>query len=228
MFAAAVDGPAGAGKSSVCKAAAKELGFIYVDTGALYRTIALYLLENGSNPADPEAAGAALPHIKISVEHAPDGQRMVLNGEDVTSRIRTEEVSAAASAVAAVLAVRQFLLGLQRDLAKNSNVLMDGRDIGTVVLPDAQLKVFLTASPEERARRRTVQLQQAGEPADYARILEEIKARDHQDSTRAAAPLKPAPDAILLDTSGLDFRQSVEALTALVRGRYDPSHPSHQ
>lgn len=219
MFAVAIDGPAGAGKSSVAKAAAKELGFIYVDTGALYRTIALYLLEEGIDPASPQAVEAALPHIKIAPEHTPDGQKMYLNGTDVTGRIRTQEVSAATSAAAAIPAVRAYLLGLQRDLAKSNHVLMDGRDIGTVVLPDAPLKVFLTASPEERARRRTRQLEEAGQPADYGRILEEIKARDYQDSTRAAAPLKPAPDSVLLDTSGLTFEQSVDALVALVRGR---------
>lgn len=219
MFAVAIDGPAGAGKSSVAKAAAKELGFLYVDTGAIYRTIALYMLENGIAPTDPAAVEAALPQVKVGLAHTAEGQKMSLNGEDVTSRIRTEEVSAATSAVAAVPAVRAYLLGLQRDLARDNNVLMDGRDIGTVVLPNAQLKVFLTASPEERARRRTAQLAESGQPADYKQILEEIKARDHQDSTRAAAPLKPAPDSVLLDTSGLSFEGSVAALVGLVRER---------
>lgn len=219
MFSVAVDGPAGAGKSSVCKAAAKELGFVYVDTGALYRTIALYMLENGADPSDPEEAAAALPHIHIDLAYGPEGQKMSLNGRDVTGRIRTQEVSMATSAVAAVPAVRAYLLGLQRELAAQHNVLMDGRDIGTVVLPDAPLKVFLTASPEERARRRTRQLAEAGQAADYGQILQEIIARDHQDSTRAAAPLKPAPDSVLLDTSGMGFAQSVEALVSLVRQR---------
>lgn len=219
MFAAAIDGPAGAGKSSVARAAAQELRFLYVDTGALYRTIALYLLENGVPYEDPQAVGAALPEIEVSLSHTPEGQRVFLNGQDVTARIRTEEVSIATSAAAALPEVRAHLLGMQRALAAQNNVLMDGRDIGTVVLPDAPLKVFLTASPEERARRRSAQLEQAGEKADYEEILEEIKARDHQDSTRAAAPLKPAPDSVLLDTSGLSFEESVAALVELVRGR---------
>ena len=220
MFAVALDGPAGAGKSSVAKAAAKELGFVYVDTGALYRTIALYLLERGLDPADPQAAEAALPGLDIRLEYAPEGQKMFLGGEDVTGRIRTPEVSMAASAVAAHPAVRAFLLELQRDLARENNVLMDGRDIGTVVLPQAQLKVFLTASPEERARRRAAQLEESGQAVDYAQILEEIRQRDVQDSTRETAPLKPAEDSVLLDTSDISFAQSVERLVALVRESY--------
>ena len=219
MFCIAIDGPAGAGKSSVAKAAAEKLHFLYVDTGAIYRTIALYLLEKGIDPHDPQAAEAALPGIEVSLSHTEGGQRMFLNGEDVTARIRTEAVSMATSAAAAIPAVRAHLLGIQRGLAEKNNVLMDGRDIGTVVLPNAQLKVFLTASPEERARRRAAQLEQAGERADYEEILKEIKARDHQDSTRDIAPLKPAPDAVLLDTSGLSFAESVEALVGLARGR---------
>lgn len=219
MFAVAIDGPAGAGKSSVAKAAAKELGFLYVDTGALYRTIALYLLDSGADPADPQAAEAALPHIQIQLEYTPEGQKMYLNGADVTARIRTPEVSLATSSAAAIPAVRSYLLGLQRNLAQSGSVLMDGRDIGTVVLPDAQLKVFLTASPEERATRRVKQLEGSGQPADYPRILQEILQRDHQDATRATAPLKPAPDSILLDTTFLSFQQSVDALVSLVRAR---------
>lgn len=217
MFAVALDGPAGAGKSSVAKAAAKELGFVYVDTGALYRTIALYLLEKGLDPADAQAAEAALPGLDIRLEYAPEGQKMFLGGEDVTGRIRTPEVSMATSAVAAHPAVRAFLLGLQRDLARDNNVLMDGRDIGTVVLPQAQLKVFLTASPAERARRRAAQLEQSGQAVDYARILADIRQRDLQDSTREVAPLKPAEGSVLLDTSHMGFEQAVARLVALVR-----------
>ena len=217
MFSVAVDGPSGAGKSSVCQAAAKELGFVYVDTGALYRTIALYVLEKGLDPADPQAVEGALPGIQVDLAYTPEGQKMSLNGQDVTGRIRTPGVSMATSAIAAIPAVRAYLLGLQRGLAKQNCVLMDGRDIGTVVLPVAPLKVYLTASPEERARRRTRQLEGSGQPADSTQVLEDIRQRDYQDSHRATAPLKPAPDAVMLDTSEMGFQQSVEALVSLVR-----------
>lgn len=219
MFAVAIDGPAGAGKSSVAKAAAKELGFIYVDTGALYRTIGLYLLEHGIDPKDAASVESVLPDIRVELAYAGEGQQMFLCGENVTDRIRTPEVSMATSACSAIPAVRAFLLELQRGLAGQNNVLMDGRDIGTVVLPDAQLKVFLTASPEERARRRVKQLQEAGQPADFETILADIQDRDYQDSHRAAAPLKQAEDAVLLDTSGISFEESVAKLTDLVRAR---------
>ncbi len=219
MFAAAIDGPAGAGKSSVAREAAKRLGFVYVDTGALYRTVALYLLDQGVPLRDSQRVAAALPGVQVGLEYGEEGQRMRLNGQDVTGRIRTPEVSMATSAVAAIPAVRAFLLGLQRQLARENNVLMDGRDIGTVVLPQAQLKVFLTASPEERARRRVRQLEESGQPADPAEVLREIRQRDLQDSTRETAPLKPAPDGVLLDTSGLTFQESVESLIGLVRER---------
>ena len=219
MFAVAIDGPAGAGKSSLAKAAAQELGFVYVDTGALYRTVALYLLEQGEDPGNPQAAEAALPHIQVGLEHTPEGQKMYLCGREVTGLIRTPEVSMAASKVSAIPAVRAFLLELQRDLARKNNVLMDGRDIGTVVLPSAQLKIFLTASPEERARRRVAQLEEAGQPADFASILRDIQQRDYQDSHRETAPLRPAEDAVLLDNSDFTFQQSVERLVGLVRER---------
>lgn len=217
MFSVAIDGPAGAGKSSVSKAAAKELGFVYVDTGALYRTIALYLLEHGIEPADPQAVEAALPDIQIDLKYGPDGQKMFLCGEDVTGRIRTPEVSMATAESSAIPSVRAFLLGLQQSLAKRNNVLMDGRDIGTVVLPEAQLKVFLTASPEERARRRVRQLAEAGIQADYQKILDDIVQRDYQDSHRETAPLKQAEDAALLDTSSMSFEESVKTLVQMVR-----------
>ena len=219
MFAIAIDGPAGAGKSSVAKAAAQELGFVYVDTGAIYRTIALHVLRQGVDPHDAPAVEALLPGIQVGLEYAPEGQRMLLNGEDVTGLIRTPEVSMVTSACSAIPAVRAFLLQLQRDLAERSNVIMDGRDIGTVVLPRAQLKVFLTASPEERARRRVAQLQKAGQEADYASILRDIQQRDYQDSHRETAPLRPAEDAVLLDNSDFTFQQSVERLVDLVRQR---------
>ena len=217
MFAVAIDGPAGAGKSSVAKAAAKELGFVYVDTGAIYRTIALYVLRQGVDPHDAAGVEALLPQIQVGMEYTEQGQKMLLNGEDVTGLIRTPEVSMATSACSAIPAVRAYLLQLQRDLAEKNNVLMDGRDIGTVVLPHAQLKIFLTASPEERARRRVGQLEEAGQKADYQSILRDIEQRDYQDSHRETAPLRPAEDSVLLDTTGNVFEQSVAQLVALVR-----------
>ena len=217
MFAVAIDGPAGAGKSSVAKAAAKELGFVYVDTGAIYRTIALYVLRQGVDPHDAAGVETLLPQIQVGMEYTEQGQKMLLNGEDVTGLIRTPEVSMATSACSAIPAVRAYLLQLQRDLAEKNNVLMDGRDIGTVVLPHAQLKIFLTASPEERARRRVGQLEEAGQKADYQSILRDIVQRDYQDSHRETAPLRPAEDSVLLDTTGNVFEQSVAQLVALVR-----------
>ena len=219
MFAVAIDGPAGAGKSSVAKAAAQELGFVYVDTGAIYRTIALHVLRQGVDPHDTPAVEALLPAIQVGLEYTPEGQVMRLNGEDVTSLIRTPEVSMATSACSAIPAVRAFLLQLQRDLAEKNNVLMDGRDIGTVVLPHAQLKVFLTASAQERARRRVRQLEESGQAADYEAILRDIQQRDYQDSHREVAPLRPAEDAVLVDTSQDSFARSVERLVGLVRER---------
>ena len=219
MFAVAIDGPAGAGKSSVAKAAAKELGFVYVDTGAIYRTIALYVLRQGVDPHQASAVEALLPQVQVSLEYTQQGQKMLLNGEDVTALIRTPEVSMATSACSAIPAVRAFLLQLQRDLAEKNNVLMDGRDIGTVVLPHAQLKVFLTASAQERARRRVRQLEESGQAADYEAILRDIQQRDYQDSHREVAPLRPAEDAVLVDTSQDSFARSVERLVGLVRER---------
>ncbi|MFR3238734.1 MAG: (d)CMP kinase [Acutalibacter sp.] len=219
MFAVAIDGPAGAGKSSVAKAAAKELGFVYVDTGAIYRTIALYVLRQGVAPQDAAGVEGLLPQIEIGMEYTDQGQKMILNGEDVTGLIRTPEVSMATSTCSAIPAVRAFLLQLQRDLAEKNNVLMDGRDIGTVVLPHAQLKVFLTASPQERARRRVLQLEGSGRKADYEAILRDIQQRDYQDSHRETAPLRPAEDSVLVDTSGVTFEESVRRLVELVRER---------
>ena len=219
MFAVAIDGPAGAGKSSVAKAAAKELGFVYVDTGAIYRTIALYVLRQGVAPQDAAGVEGLLPQIEIGMEYTDQGQKMILNGEDVTGLIRTPEVSMATSTCSAIPAVRAFLLQLQRDLAEKNNVLMDGRDIGTVVLPHAQLKVFLTASPQERARRRVLQLEESGRKADYEAILRDIQQREYQDSHRETAPLRPAEDSVLVDTSGVTFEESVRRLVELVRER---------
>lgn len=221
MFAIAIDGPAGAGKSSVAKAAARELGFTYVDTGAIYRTIALFMLENHVDIEDPAAVTAALPGVEVSLEYGSGGQRTLLGGRDVSEAIRTQEVSMATSKwVAHIPEVRAFLVDVQRGLAERNNVVMDGRDIGTVILPNAQLKVFLTASAEERARRRTLQLEQAGEPADFDQVLKEVVQRDKQDSEQ----LDVIPeDGVTLDTTGLDFQQVVEKLTSMARERMGKS-----
>lgn len=219
MFSIAIDGPAGAGKSSVAKEAAKALGFVYVDTGALYRAVALYMLRHGITPSDAEAVEAALPAVTVDLRYEPDGQHVLLCGEDVSDAIRMPEVSTAASDCSAIPAVRKFLFSLQTGMAERYNVLMDGRDIGTVVLPYAQVKIFLTASAEERARRRCRQLKEKGVEADYEKTLREIRERDEQDMNRETAPLKPAEDSVLLDTSELDFRGSVEKLLEIVRER---------
>ena len=219
MFAIAIDGPAGAGKSSVAKAAARELGFTYVDTGAIYRSIALYMLENHVDIEDPAAVVEKLPGVEVSLEYGEGGQRTLLGGRDVSEEIRTQEVSMATSKwVAHIPEVRAFLVDVQRGLAERNNVVMDGRDIGTVILPKAQLKIFLTASAEERARRRTIQLAEAGEPADFDRVLKEVVQRDKQD----AAQLDLLPeDGVVLDTTGLSFEDVVDKLTAMARERMD-------
>ena len=219
----AIDGPAGAGKSTVARAAAKELNFLYVDTGAIYRTVALAVDRLGIDPGDGEAVARALPALKIRMDHGPSGeQRMFLGEEDVSKDIRENRVSALASKVSALPQVRAFLLDFQRQLARENNVIMDGRDIGTVVLPRAEVKVFLTAAPEARARRRLLELELRGQQADYETILKEIVQRDKQDRERAAAPLKQAEDAVLLDTTQLNLEQSVEALLKIVRARLNP------
>ena len=219
MFNIAIDGPAGAGKSSIGKEAARRLGFIYVDTGALYRTVALNAIRNNVSLNDPAAIAETLPNAKISLAFADGTQRVMLNGEDVSEQIRTPDVSAGASKVSAVPAVRQYLFDLQKNLAAENDCLMDGRDIGTVVLPNAQLKVFLTASPEERARRRWNQLKEAGTEADYDEILKDVNQRDYQDTHREIAPLKQAEDAVLLDTTHMAFEEVVTELLRLTEER---------
>lgn len=219
----AIDGPAGAGKSTVARAAAKELNFLYVDTGAIYRTVALAVDRLGIDPGDGEAVARALPALKIRMDHGPSGeQRMFLGEEDVSKAIRENRVSALASKMSALPQVRAFLLDFQRQLGRENNVIMDGRDIGTVVLPRAEVKVFLTAAPEARASRRLLELELRGQQADYETILKEIVQRDKQDRERAAAPLKQAEDAVLLDTTQLNLEQSVEALLKIVRARLNP------
>ena len=216
----AIDGPAGAGKSTLARALARELGYLYVDTGAIYRTVALRAREAGADPSDPEQVAPLLEDLNLRMDYGGDGvQRMYLSGRDVTETIRENEVSALASQVAALPAVREFLLEFQRKQAREHDVVMDGRDIGTVVLPQAGVKIFLTAAPEARARRRTAELLQRGQDADFDEILREIRQRDEQDENRPVAPLRQAEDAALLDTTNLDLKGSLEALLTLVRER---------
>ena len=213
MINIAIDGPSGAGKSTVAKALAKELHFVYVDTGAMYRAIGVYVRDNGIDKSNADAVIAALPKIQVSLDYAEDGTQIVLlNGEDVSAVIRENEISLYASTVSKIPEVRARLLSLQREMATTHNVIMDGRDIGTVVLPDAQLKVFLFASAEARADRRTKELLEKGQSVDYQTILAEINARDEQDRTRAISPAIPADDAVMLDNSGLDIDGTVAAI----------------
>ncbi|MBE6826656.1 MAG: (d)CMP kinase [Ruminococcus sp.] len=212
----AIDGPSGAGKSSISRAVAEELGFIHADTGALYRAIGLYALRNEC--LEEEKITQEIDNIHVSLKFIGGVQRVILNDEDVTEYIRTPEVSMAASRVSAVGAVRALLLGLQKKIAAESNVIMDGRDIGMVVLPDADLKIFLTASAEERASRRYLELQEKDENCPpYEQILEDIRQRDYNDSHRAIAPLRQAEDAVLVDSSHMGFNEVVEHVTALIR-----------
>ena len=212
MISVAIDGPAGAGKSTLARRLAADFGYIYVDTGAMFRTIGLYALRAGKEPKDNEAVDALLPNITLEFAFIEGEQHIYLNGEDVSTAIRTEEVGMAASAVGANPAVRAFLLEMQRDMAKTQNILMDGRDIGTVVLPNATVKIFLTASAEARAERRRKELEEKGQPADFATVLADIRQRDYQDTHRAIAPLKQADDAILVDTSAIGFDERFELL----------------
>ena len=219
-YAIAIDGPSGAGKSSLARAAAAQFGFIYVDTGAIYRTVGLAAYRRGLDRHDENAVKAMLPELKIEMRYNEAGeQRMFLNGDDVSAEIREPEISICASDVSALPAVRAFLLEMQRDFAREQSVSMDGRDIGTVVLPQAELKIFLTASAKARAARRLLELRRKGIESSFEEVLRDIEYRDEQDTARAAAPLKKAEDAVLVDTSDIDFEQSLARLCGIIEER---------
>ena len=218
MISIAIDGPGGAGKSTIAKRLAKELGFYYVDTGAIYRTVAYFLDLLGISPKDVDGVERYIDELTVEIEYDEDGlQHMIMNGMDVSEDIRTPEISLKASDVSAHAVVRDMLLDMQRDVAKKHNVIMDGRDIGTVVLPRATVKIFLTASAEVRAKRRTDELIAKGQKADYAQTLKDIKQRDYQDMNRPIAPLKQAKDAVLVDTSEMDINQVLSAIKNIVQ-----------
>ncbi|MBQ1705709.1 MAG: (d)CMP kinase [Clostridia bacterium] len=219
--AIAIDGPGGAGKSTIAKELAKQLSFIYIDTGAMYRTIGLFAARNRVSGKNVQGVISLLPYITLEIRFIDGAQHMFLNGEDVSDKIRTEEASIYASDVSAIPAVRTFLLEQQRAFAKSSNVIMDGRDIGTVVLPDADLKIFLTASSEARARRRFLEQKAKGLDVTYEEVLEALKLRDRQDSSREAAPLKAADDAVIVDTTEWDLETSIAMVRRLVKERLD-------
>lgn len=214
----AIDGPAGAGKSTLARKLAQELGFLYVDTGAIYRTVALSVLRSGADPEDAAQVSPLLEKLEVSMDYGPDGQqRMFLSGEDVSQAIREHQVSGLTSKVSAIPAVRDFLLEFQRKQARAHNVVMDGRDIGTVVLPQADVKIFLTAAPEARAKRRWLELQQRGQQADLDTILHDIIQRDYQDANRDVAPLRQSEDSILVDTTQLTLEQSLQTMLQVVK-----------
>ncbi|EOQ41335.1 (d)CMP kinase [Butyricicoccus pullicaecorum] len=219
VIAVAIDGPAGAGKSTIARAAAAQLGFVYVDTGALYRTIGLAVCRRGIDGTDVPGILATLPEIQVGLTYQDGAQHVLLDGEDVSDAIRTPQISTYASQVSSVPEVRAYLLDLQRDLARRQSVIMDGRDIGTVILPDAKVKIFLTASPEKRAARRCAELREKGQDVTVEGILADMERRDALDASRAVAPLKQAEDAVLVDTSDLTLEQSIEAVLTVIRDK---------
>ncbi|MBQ7320516.1 MAG: (d)CMP kinase [Clostridia bacterium] len=219
MYQIAIDGPSGAGKSSLAKAAAARLGIVYVDTGALYRTVGYYVTTKGIDPKNAEAVSAVLPEIHVELKFENGTQYVYLNGENLGDKIRRPEISMAASAVSAIPAVRAFLLETQKSIARTHSVIMDGRDIGTVILPEADVKIFLFASDEARAKRRTKELAEKGIAADYNDVLREMRERDAQDRNRDVAPAIPAEDAVMFDNSELTVEESIERLLEIVRER---------
>jgi cytidylate kinase len=219
MIAVAIDGPVGAGKSTIARAAAKQLGYIYVDTGALYRALGLFALENDANPSELADVEPLLKRARLELKHVDGLQRVILNGRDVSEEIRAPEISMAASSISALPQVRAFLLDLQRDMAKTHNVVMDGRDIGTVILPRAQVKIFLTASAESRAKRRFEEYLAKGDNVRYNDVLEDLIKRDKNDASREAAPLRQAEDAILLDTTGNELEASIRQVISIINGQ---------
>ncbi len=216
MISVAIDGPSGAGKSTVSKALSKKMGFIYIDTGAMYRTLAYKAISNNIDISDVESVKTMLSDIRLDIRHFDDGQHMFADGVDVTGFIRTPEVSMGASAISAIPSVRQWLLDTQRSFASSNNCIMDGRDIGTVVLPDATVKIFLTASAENRAKRRYKELVEKGENVSFEEVLSDMQLRDKNDSSRECAPLALADDAICVDTSELTFEETVEKIQKLI------------
>ena len=219
----AIDGPAGAGKSTIARRLAKDLGYYYVDTGAIYRTVAYFMDLWGVSPKDVDGVTRYIDELTVGIEYDEDGvQHMIMNGMDVTGDIRTQDIAQKASLVSAYPEVREVLLDMQRDIARKHNVIMDGRDIGTVVLPKATVKIFLTASPEVRAQRRTKELQAKGQKANYDQILKEIQQRDYQDTHRDIAPLKMARDSVKVDTSELDIDGVVAAIREIVNQKVAP------
>ena len=217
MINVAIDGPAGAGKSTVARAAAKELGYIYVDTGALYRAVGVYCLRNSIFTTDAQIVGGILKDITVELKFIDGVQHVFLNGDDVSTEIRLPEASMAASNVSAIPSVRAFLFDLQRDIAAKNNCLMDGRDIGTVVLPNAEVKIFLTADPEERAMRRFKELQEKGSTVTYKEVLDDLVVRDYNDSHREIAPLKPADDSVTINTTGMTLEESINKIIETVK-----------
>lgn len=219
--AIAIDGPSGAGKSTISKILAKEFGFIYVDTGAIYRTVGIYTYRKGVDPTDAEKVSALLPEIDIVIKHINGVQRIFLNGEDVSEKIREHIISKYASDVSAIPEVRKFLLNTQREFAEKNNVIMDGRDIGTVVLTDAKIKIFLTATDEDRAMRRFEELRAKGQDVPFEKVLSDMRERDKNDSSRATAPLAAADDAVIVDTTGNTLAQSIEQIKEIISERLE-------
>jgi len=216
-YAIAIDGPAGAGKSTIARRVAKDLELIYVDTGALYRALGYYVTTQGIDPTDEPAVIAALDEVSVALDHVGGEQHVFVNDEDVNAYIRTPAISMAASRVSAIPEVRAFLLHVQRDMAASRSVIMDGRDIGTTILPNAEVKIFLTASPESRAQRRHLELQEKGDPATFEEVLADMNKRDYEDAHRASSPLRQAEDAVLVDTSELNLEESVAAVKEVIR-----------